>query len=933
MKLDYVGSKWYKCDFHLHTTESKCFEDSTVTPEQWVERVKEQGLDCIAITDHNTGGKIDEIKEAAKDRGLVVFPGVEITCDTSKIHLLIIFDIDKTTSDIDDFLIKCDFERTDFANRNAHTTMNIFDVAEIAHSKGALIIPAHIDDFSGLGAVSNDNLADFFKLKYINAVQVVHKEFLENTHLDLSAIRETLNRQFNNPEPPINDKQVSEWAKPVSIAKKNNKAILTFSDNPDAPNSSKHGLWGIGHVYTWVKMDENPTLESLRQALILPKSRIKNIYESNSYPYKIPDIWIKGITIKDSTITGSDLFKIDFNPQLNTIIGGRGSGKSSVLRFLRGVFNRNASIKELDDVLKDQLDFYKRTDKYKKGVLNEHTCIEVDVVRNEVLYKITATKIHHSESQSIQITKYDSVKDIWVNIDDEGFIDFFEFEHYSQKQIYEIAQEPNSLRERIDNSIEGMPELKTQREEIKLNFLEKSTGIRTIHQKISNKGRIQTEINDLARNIELLQQSGIAELITSKEQFAKQSDVISEFKSKIVEREDSLQELIDSFGLADMDLDIFSENYSTELAQMSQDVVSGLGLIKSNLITLKEQTNSLRINFERAIQNSNWQKDQQTNQEAFNGKKAELEENGIDDLNMFEKYTEQIKAKKQERDNILKLELVLKTELEEREKLQNIYLDKTKEITRKRNQFVSERLQDEKVKISIKPFRNQADFIQKFRSIIQRENSSFEKDIEVLSKFCFTGNVEEKIKSFRKIILSLKRNEYEGNVNVSISGSFGNLIKNLTDAQIDEIELLFPEDDIEIQYKPSASSSFKPLSIASAGQKTTAVLTFILSNGVIPLILDQPEDDLDNRLVYELIVDRLKQAKQYRQIIVVTHNANIPVNGDAEYVVSMNSESKKLNILQKGTVENPQIKKEICDVMEGTEYAFKMRAMRYDNIS
>lgn len=927
--MDYVGSRWYKCDFHLHTTASQCFVDSTVTTEQWVERVKEQGLDCIAITDHNTGEKIDEIKEAAKDRGLVVFPGVEITCDTSKIHLLVLFDINKTTDDINDFLIQCNITRTSFADKNAHTSMSIFEVAKLAHSKGALIIPAHIDDFNGLDSASNDNLKDFFKLAYIDAVQVVHEEFLDNEPLNLAAIKETLNNQYNNPVPPIDDNQVRAWLKPVELAIKNKLAILTFSDNPDASYSTKHGLSGIGQVYTWIKMDEKPTLESVRQAFLMPESRIKNIIESDTYPYKIPDMWLKAITITNSAITGSDPLKIEFSPQLNTIIGGRGSGKSSILRFLRGVFNRNKDILGLEDIFKDQKDFYRKTDKNKKGVLNEHSCIEVQVVRNEALYKITASNIQNSESQVIEIGKYNNVENKWEDISDEGFIEFIEFEHYSQKQIYEIAQVPNSLRTRIDNSIAGMSKLKNQREIFKRDFLDKSTRIRTIQQKVATKGRVLTEIKDIIRNIELLQQSGISSLLTSNEQFTKQRNIIKEFRNNIAERENSLQQLIDSFELADMDMSLFGEDYSAELAQISQETVNGIGLVKSNLTSLKEQTTSLGSNFEQSIMNTNWRKDRQTNIEAFNIKKAELEANGINDLNNYEKYIEQKEAKDQEYGNILEQESALVVEISERKELQDRYLEISKEITRDRYEFVNRRLNDEKVKITIKPFRDQSDFNQKLRLIIQRE-TGFEKDIEVLSGFCFTGNVEEKIQRFRDIILSLKKKESVKGI--SISGYFENLISGLSDAQIDEIELLLPEDDIQIQYKPSASSAFKSLSTASAGQKTTAILTFILSNGIVPLILDQPEDDLDNRLVYELVVDRLKQAKQNRQIIVVTHNANIPVNGDAEYVISMNSESKKLKVLQQGTVEQPQIKKEICDVMEGTEYAFKMRSKRYENI-
>jgi len=181
---------------------------------------------------------------------------------------------------------------------------------------------------------------------------------------------------------------------------------------------------------------------------------------------------------------------------------------------------------------------------------------------------------------------------------------------------------------------------------------------------------------------------------------------------------------------------------------------------------------------------------------------------------------------------------------------------------------------------------------------------------------------------FRSVIQRLRSDEtVEG-----ISGYFKNVIKGLTDAQIDKLMLLMPEDEIEVLYKPTSTAPFKPLLTASAGQKTTAILTFILSFGNTPLILDQPEDDLDNRLVYDLIVDRLKKAKENRQIIIVTHNANIPVNGDAEYIISMDSESKYLKILTDGSVDKKEIKKEICDVMEGSEAAFDMRSRRYKQL-
>ena len=154
----------------------------------------------------------------------------------------------------------------------------------------------------------------------------------------------------------------------------------------------------------------------------------------------------------------------------------------------------------------------------------------------------------------------------------------------------------------------------------------------------------------------------------------------------------------------------------------------------------------------------------------------------------------------------------------------------------------------------------------------------------------------------------------------------------MDDEQWARLETLIPDDNIDVKYKPNGSSHFKSIVSASAGQKTTAVLTFILSQGKLPLLLDQPEDDLDNRLVCDLIVEKIKKIKNHRQIIVITHNANIPVIGDAEYIVSMDSSSRYLKVHSGGMLENKDVKTEICEIMEGGEDAFKLRAERYGNI-
>lgn len=928
-EIAYKGTRWYKCDLHLHTTASKCFQEQDVTAEQWVNAAIEKGLNCVAITDHNIGISVDVIKKAAEDTDLIVFPSVEITCDPSKVHLLIIFDVHKTSADIRDFLVRADIRAIDFGKQEAATSKSIFDIAELARNDGAIVIPAHIDDYNGLGSISVKNLKKFFAEYDVNAVQVAHKEFLDKTLQTTGnkELKSLLNNYFDQPAPEIDDKTIKEWHTPVKYAIDNHLAILTFSDNPHKPKNSKHGLWGIGVHYTWIKMGETPSLEGLRQAFLLPEYRVRNEFDCLEVPYTKPDLWIKSISITKTKITDEDNpLKIDFSPQLNTIIGGRGSGKSSILRFIRGVFKRTIEISELKDILRDHDEFYREENgRPKKGVLTSESEIEIEFVRNEVLHRIIASNIISTTSQTIQIQRMNE-GGTWECVSDEAYIDFFEFEHYSQKQIYEIAQEPNALRERIDKAIEGLDKIKETRVHIRSVFLEKSAGIRTTSELLAGKGKIETRIKDIDTSIIKLQQSGITELLEAKEKFISEEKLITDFKTVIEEKEILLKKLVQSIDIPDIDFAIFDENHQRVLSQCTETVITGFSKLKEDLLKLKENAKELKEKFEISIDTSQWKTDLDKNTIEYNQKKSDLEVEGIEAISSFEKLTNE-RAKLEQQLKVINDQTVIRdNDKKERKILQNEYLKLSKEITNKRRDFVGRILTGNKVKVNIKQFRNRADFEARFRKLIQRENSAFQSDIDKVMDICFKGNVEQKIEEFRNLFLMIRENK---DMRATVSGNFINLVKGFNDAQVDDIELILPEDEIEVQYRPSSNAGFKSLSTASAGQKTTAILTFILSYGKVPLILDQPEDDLDNRLVYELIVDRLKQAKEKRQLIIVTHNANIPVNGDSEYIISMDTESRMVKVCHTGSVEQLPIKKEICDVMEGGERAFKMRSKRY----
>ena len=129
----------------------------------------------------------------------------------------------------------------------------------------------------------------------------------------------------------------------------------------------------------------------------------------------------------------------------------------------------------------------------------------------------------------------------------------------------------------------------------------------------------------------------------------------------------------------------------------------------------------------------------------------------------------------------------------------------------------------------------------------------------------------------------------------------------------------FPEDGLHVEYSRLGDGrDLQSIAQASAGQRSAAMLAFLLAHGEEPLVLDQPESDLDNHLIYDLIVRQIRKQKLKRQIIVVTHNPNLVVNGDAEMV----------HVFERGSLQQDAMREEVCRVMEGGRAAFERRYRR-----
>jgi DNA repair ATPase RecN len=161
-------------------------------------------------------------------------------------------------------------------------------------------------------------------------------------------------------------------------------------------------------------------------------------------------------------------------------------------------------------------------------------------------------------------------------------------------------------------------------------------------------------------------------------------------------------------------------------------------------------------------------------------------------------------------------------------------------------------------------------------------------------------------------------------------GQMARLVGYLLDnSALYELETQIFEDQLEITLYDDGVP--KRVDQLSKGQKATAILPLILRDAEYPLIFDQPEDDLDNRFIFETLVERIRELKIVRQLIFVTHNANIPVLGDAETVAVMSMETPtQAAVPVSGKVD--EVKERILSLLEGGAEAFNMRRERYGNL-
>lgn len=308
-------AKWWKVDFHTHTPDSTCFYNKSITPKEWIQAAIDKGLDAVVVSDHNSLNWIQTLREASEEihtetgNRLHIIPGIELCVGTSFVHVLVLFDLEMTIDKMEGIISEAGLPKIKWRDTtNKITEEQLGKMIEENRSE-LLVIPAHFSKNKGLGRVLGENgIKEFVNCIQIDAIEV----------RDEDDCREVENKFSNKVIPRV--------------------ALITGSDNP--AQGEGHDICGIGNKFTYIKMSQ-VSLEGLRQAFLDWKTRIIVRLEGAEIEEnlnKVEHNYIAGIHIKNLKHVNDLNFR--FSPNLNCIIGGRGTGKSTIIEMIRLVMKQ-----------------------------------------------------------------------------------------------------------------------------------------------------------------------------------------------------------------------------------------------------------------------------------------------------------------------------------------------------------------------------------------------------------------------------------------------------------------------------------------------------------------------------------------------------------------------------------------------------------------
>jgi len=584
MSTEYTwkGARWWKFDLHTHTPASEDYGKGLQqaqlkrrTPKEWLLDYMRAGIDCIAVTDHNSGAWIDCLKSVLEElesekpegfRPIVLFPGVEISV-YGGVHLLAILDPSCTTSDVDSLLGAVGFNGTK-GRSDAVTTKSFTDVVKAIEQVGGIAIPAHVDKQNGL----------FIEFQGTTLAQ----------ELESGAVfaMEVVDRSFQKPQ-VYQDKEL-RWTEVLG-------------------SDEHHPVGAIGQRYpgshfTWVKMG-TPSLEGFRLALLDGPLSVRRSDQHSEDPNKHADFVIEAIEVSQARYMGrSSTFKVDLNPWLNAIIGGRGTGKSTLIEFLRVALRREG---ELPEALAKDFEKYRKIYQSRDddGLLTDNSRFTLTYHKDR-----TRFRIQWSRQGDVEAIKVQDENGGWRG--EQGEVSQrFPVRIYSQKQIFELAKAPLALLRIVDEAHEVDRRSWDDRwKEEQARFLSLRAKAREIEAGLADGPRLRGDLEDVKRRLAIFEEAGHANVLKEYQKRLDQHRVVEAWEKAWSGTGDRLREVARELLPDPLDTSHFEAERpeDQEIQEKVANALQRLKAVQENLVKLATEADDALTQWQQDRDVSAW---------------------------------------------------------------------------------------------------------------------------------------------------------------------------------------------------------------------------------------------------------------------------------------------------------------------------------------
>jgi hypothetical protein len=694
---------------------------------------------------------------------------------------------------------------------------------------------------------------------------------------------------------------------------------------------------------------EKPGIEGLRLALIDGDMSVRRSVEvggANSLNI-LPERMITSLEVDGTFVMGNGHpVEIGFSPWLNALIGDRGTGKSSVVHFLRQALARDrktdfggAGMKTDGRALRTYQNYMRfGTKRGEMGALRSGTTsITVEYLLNGARFKITSAGTT-GDHQVYSLTDDGT----WAPARSQEVRERFKATIISQGQIIDLADnDRQGLLGLIDDAIDKVG-WNARWDEQHSAFLSISARLRELAVQLGQAERLKAQYEDISRKLQQFETSDHAKVLRDFQRQSRQNREVKAFFDRIQEIDQALSTLHnEGFVIGEIAADAFNANDPVEqealglLSKLEEAVRQAQGKVDEARRLLMMAKGEAR----QALETSAWAGSVKIARQAHAELVEKLSQQGVSDPTQYSALVQQRQLVEQQLKRLHELAQEVDRLMLDRLSAITALEDLRKELIGQRCEFLWKTLDgNDYVQMEIVPFGTGEDRRKEdIRQWLDLGDDKFAVDVDALYAILY-DNLSTDLDTRRDTFLMHLHNLKVKLVEIVAGGDderFTKYLKNRLQRNDrpefkDRIETWYPEDGIALKVSTGKSGKpeWKDVDTASAGQRSAALLAFLLSYGDEPILLDQPEDDLDNQVVYELVVEGIRKNKAKRQIIVVTHDANIVVNGDAEAVHIMKYATGQCWLERTASLQDDKLRERVCNIMEGGREAFQKRYHR-----